>query len=104
MTCVNARSPRRMRGHAASPVSQPMDRLFIDFVGPLVRTKRGNVAILVLVDSFSKFVSLHPVRRMTSTAVLDYLERGYFPVYGTPKSIVTDNAGVFCGKEFRDVF
>jgi len=38
------------------------------------------------------------MRRMTSQAVLDYLERGYFPVFGTPKSIVTDNARVFRGK------
>jgi len=79
-----------------------MDRLFSDFVGPLVRTKRGNIAILVVVDSFSKFVSFRPFRKMTSSAVSDYLEREYFPAYGTPKSIVTDNAKVFCCKRFKD--
>jgi len=101
--CAKPAQVTRVGLHAASPVSQPMDRLFIDFVGPLVRTKKGNVAIPVVVDSFSKFVSLNPVRRTTSTAVLDYLQRGYFPVYGAPKSIVTDNTRVFCGKEFRDM-
>jgi len=80
-----------------------MDRLFSDFVGPLVRTKRGNIAILVVVDSFSKFVSFRPVRRMTSSAVSDYLEREYFPAYSTPKSNVTGNAKVFRCKEFRDM-
>jgi len=35
--------------------------------------------------------------------VSDYLEREYFPAYGTPKSIVTDNAKVFRCKEFRDL-
>ena len=89
--------------HSASPLALPMDRLFIDFVGPLVRTKRGNIAILVMVHSFSKFVSFHPVRKMTSSAVSDYLEREYFLAYGTPKSIVTDNAKVFRCKEFRDL-
>jgi len=59
--------------YSASPVPLPMDRLFIDFVGPLVRNKRGNIAILVVVDSFSKFVSFRPVRKMTSLAVSDYL-------------------------------
>jgi hypothetical protein len=43
--------------HAANPCSQPVERLFIDFVGPLTCTKRGNLAILVVVDGFSKFVS-----------------------------------------------
>jgi len=90
--------------HSASPVALPMVRLFIDFVGPLVRIKRGNIAILVVVDSFSKFVSFRPVRKMTSSAVSDYLEREYFPAYGTQKSIVTDNAKVFRCKQFRDLF
>jgi hypothetical protein len=44
--------------HSANPSSQPMEKLFIDFVGPLTRTKRGNLAILVIVDAFSKFVFL----------------------------------------------
>lgn len=67
-----------------------MDQLFVDFVGPLVSSKRGNIAILVVVDSFSKFV-------------LEYLERTFFPGYGTPRSVVTDNAKVFCCKNFKDL-
>ena len=31
------------------------------------------------------------------------LERWYFPAYGTPTSIVTDNARVFCCRQFRDL-
>jgi hypothetical protein len=34
-----------------------MEKLFIDFVRPLVRTKRGKVTILVGLDAFSKFIS-----------------------------------------------
>jgi len=88
--------------HFANSVSRAMDSLFVDFVGPLVRSKRGSIAILV-VDSFSKFVSFCPVRKITSQAVSGYLEREYFPAYGTPKSIVTDNARVFCCKDFKDL-
>ena len=94
---------QRIGLHVADPVSQPMKRLFIDFVGPLTRTKRGNLAILVTVDSFSKFVTLYPVHKIAARVVLDCLERNYFPVYRTPKSVVTDNARVFCGKEFKDL-
>ena len=88
--------------HSASPVTAPMERLFIDFVGPLIRTKHGNIGILVV--AFSKFVSFCPVRKMTSAAVSDYLGRSYFPAFGVPKSIVSDNAKAFCCKEFKDVF
>ena len=38
--------------HSASPATAPMERLFIDFVGRLTRTKRGSMGILVIVDSF----------------------------------------------------
>jgi hypothetical protein len=80
-----------------------MERLFIDFVGPLTRTKRGNIAILVIVDGFSKFVSFYPVKRVSSRVVVGCLDRSYFPAYGTPKSIVTDNASVFRCKRVRDL-
>jgi len=80
-----------------------MDKLFIDFVGLLVRTKRGNIAILVVVDAFSKFVAFYPVRKITCRVVLDCLERKFFSAYETPKYLVTDNARVFCCKLFKDV-
>jgi len=49
--------------HSPSPVSLPIDRLFIDFVGPFSRTKRDNLAFLVVVHSFSKFVVFCPCVR-----------------------------------------
>ena len=93
----------RVGFHSAKPSSYPMERLFIDFVGPLVRSKRGNIAILVVVDAFSKFANFYPVRNITSRVVLECLERRFFSAYGTPKSVVTDNARVFCCKSFRDM-
>ena len=78
--------------HSSTPCVQPMERLFIDFVEPLTRTKRGNVAIL---GSFSKFVSFFAVRKISAQVVCDCLEKAFFPAYGTPSTIVTDNARVF---------
>jgi hypothetical protein len=89
--------------HSSEPSSYPLERLFIDFVGPLVRSKRGNVAILVVLDAFSKFVVFYPVRTITSRVVRECLERRFFSAYGTPKSVVTDNARVFCCKNFKDM-
>jgi len=80
-----------------------MDRLFIDFMGPLIRTKRGNVAILVIVDGFPKFVTFHPVRRISASVVVEYLDRTYFPANGTPMSKVTDNAITFRCMQIKDL-
>ena len=81
----------------------PMERQFIDFLGPLSSTKRGSMGILVTVESFSKYVSFCPVRRMTSAEVSDYLERYYFPTFGVPKSMVSDNAKTFGYRQFKDL-
>ena len=88
--------------HTATPASCPLERIFIDFMGPLVRTKKGNQAILVVMDSFSKFVAFYPVRSITSAVVCEVLEHKYFMNYGVPKSLVSDNAKVFKSKLFYD--
>jgi putative transposase len=67
----------RVGVHSANPVSKPMERLFIDFIGPLTCTKTGNVAILVVVDGFSKFVAFHPVWKISLGVVVDYLEKSF---------------------------
>ena len=89
--------------HASQPPSSPIEKVFIDIVGSLTRTQRGHAAILVVLDGFSTFVVFFPVRRNTSQVVEQYLETSYFPVYGTPHAIVTDNASVFRSKQIRQL-
>lgn len=55
--------------HSSTPSSRPFERLFVDFVGPLTRTKRGNIAILVIFDTFSKFVWFRAVRNINAQEV-----------------------------------
>ena len=79
-----------------------MEHLFIDFVRPLTRTKRGNIAIFVILDAFSKFMFFCAVRKIYAQAGCECMESAFFPAYGRPSSIVTDNAGVFCCRMFKD--
>ena len=88
--------------HQATPASYPLEIFFFDFVGTLVRTKRGNQAILVVKNSFSKFVAFYSARNVTSAIVCDILESRYFTAYGVPNSIISDNANVFRSKAFYD--
>jgi hypothetical protein len=105
-TCVKRVKPSqnaRVGLHSAGPDSEPMERLFIDFMGPLTCSKQGNTAIFVVVDAFSKFVSFFPVQKISSQVVCNCLEKAFFPAYGTPVSVVTDNAKVFRCKQIRDL-
>jgi hypothetical protein len=58
----------------------------------MVRTRAGNQAIFVILDGFSKFVAMYPVRRITSKVVVDILLKRYFPTFGLPKILVSGNA------------
>jgi hypothetical protein len=81
--------------HNSRIVTKPMERIFIEFVGPIVRSRQGNLALLVVLDWFSKFVRMYPVRKKTSSAVVDCFVGKYFPSIGIPNYIVSDNAAVF---------
>jgi hypothetical protein len=73
--------------HDASPVSEHLARLFIDFMGPLVRSKRGNCAILVVVDAFSNFGSFFPVRKVKSQLVCDCSEGRFSKCMGSQSQL-----------------
>jgi hypothetical protein len=72
-------------------------------MGPMVRTKKGHRAILVILDGFSKFVVFYPVKSITSKVVCEAFERFYFPAYGVPEAMVSDNAKVCKSKPYCDL-
>jgi len=45
-----------------------------DFVGPLPRSKHGNQMLLVLIDRFSKWTELVPLRSATAELVVKLSE------------------------------
>ena len=47
---------------------EPMERVHIDFLGPLYKSKRGNEYILVMVDQFTKWVEKVPLPSQTAKA------------------------------------
>jgi hypothetical protein len=81
--------------HQARVAIRPLEKVFVDLVGPMVRSCAGNQAIFVILDLFSKFVAMYPVRRVTSKVVVDILLKRHFSSFGLPKFLVSDNAAVF---------
>lgn len=82
-------------------VERPWQRLYVDLLGPYPRSKAGNTTILIVVDQYSKFVLLKPLRKATAVQVVNFLEREVFHVFGTPESVWSDNGVQFVSKEFR---
>jgi transposase InsO family protein len=89
-------------GLLASEVAQrPMQKIFVDYVGKLPRSKAGNTALLVCVDAFSKFIWLIPVRETTIKATIKTLKEKIFCSFSVPEVLVSDNAQCFTSQEFR---
>lgn len=82
-------------------VGAPWQRLYVDLLGPYPRSKSGNVSLLIVLDQFSKFVLLKPLRNPTSTATIQYLESEVFHVFGVPESVLTDNGKQFISNDLE---
>ena len=79
----------------------PMEKLYIDYVGTMVRIKKGNAQILVVVDWFTKFVWLNPTRDATANSTTKVLQ-GIFAVFAFPKYIASDQGSAFRAQTFHD--
>jgi len=93
----------RVGWNTTQPSTQSMEKFFLNFVVPLTQTKRGNINIVVIVEIFSKFVWFYRVRRISSQVVVDCLEKNYFASYGSPDTIVTENARLFSLRQIKDL-
>ena len=71
-----------------------MDRLVIDTIGPLPKDRWGNEYVMVVMDSFSKWVELFPTQTVegeeAASKLLSVIGR-----YGCPLQIQTDNGTQF---------
>jgi len=75
-------------GLLASDVTQrPMQKIFIDYVGKLPRSKTGNMAIFVRVYAFSKFVWLVPVKEATTRTTIKALNGSIFGTFSGQRPV-----------------
>ena len=79
-----------------------MERLNIDHVGPYNVDDKGNQFILVIIDTFTKWIELFPVKdveaKTTAEALIQHLGR-----YGCPLQILSDNGSSFVNKIIKEL-
>ena len=81
---------------------EPMARINIDEIGPLVPDDDGNLHILVVIDCFTRFVELYPVKNTgageVSKKLIDFIGR-----YGAPRHIMSDKGTAFVNDTIRSL-
>lgn len=83
-------------------VDRPMHTLSIDTIGPFAKAYSGHVYILSIVDVFTKYCWLHPLRTATTKTATSFIESEILLKEGTPCVIICDNATIFQSKEFKN--
>lgn len=97
-------APNTNVGHLASElVCKPWEKIFVDHIGPLPRSSKGNKYILTIVDAFSKFVIMLPARNTQASTSISLLTKHVFSIFGPPKYLVSDNVSNFRSKVFQEL-
>ena len=100
----NKRGPLPNRARLKSyQAGSPMEKVHLDFLGPLPRTENGNEYILMLVDSFTKWVECIPLPSQTAEVTARAAINDFFSRFGYPYEIFTDQGRNFESELFRKI-
>lgn len=80
--------------------TQPMERLSIDFKGPLPTASR-NPYMLTVIDEYSRFPFAFPCPNMNTSTVIRCLEQ-IFSLCGMPQYVHSDQGTSFMSKDLKD--
>lgn len=93
---------RQFEGRLVSvPFDSSLQCLFIDLLGPLVKSKEQNMYILVALDGYSRFTWLYALRDCKTSLIVKTLEKVIFSNFSVPQIIVSDNASYFTSHMFK---
>ena len=74
---------------------EPFERIALDITGPFRTTINGNRFILGIIDHFSKYASLIPLKNSEAKSVAKALLKEWISTFGAPIEIITDNERSF---------
>lgn len=78
----------------------PFYCVHIDHLGPFVKSNRGHMHILCIIDGFTKFIILRAVRNTKTKTTVSIL-RDVFGIFGAPKLLISDRGTSFTSSEFE---
>ncbi|TLY45891.1 MAG: DDE-type integrase/transposase/recombinase, partial [Gammaproteobacteria bacterium] len=102
--CKLAKPPQKYyHGPLVSNHAQRIyERVYVDLMGPLTRSRQGYQYILIVMDDLSKFTFLIPLRNGTAASVIEKLQNVVFQNFSLPKTLICDNGGAFKSIELQN--
>jgi len=78
----------------------PFHTIHIDHVGPFETSRKRNKFLLVLVDAFTKFTIIEPVKSQKAGYVVKILTNLIY-LFEVPTRIISDRVTAFMSQTFR---
>ena len=82
------------------PIGRPFEKIVIDCVGPLPRTKSGKEYLLTIVCQTTRYPEAIPLGSIATRKITDELEK-FISRYGVPKKLQSDQGSNFTSRAFR---
>lgn len=87
--------------HPLDKGETPLTTYHIDHLGPLTSTNKNYKYLLTVVDGFTKFTWIYPVKTVTTEETLSKLIIQQ-QTFGTPQRIISDRNAAFTSNEFQN--
>ena len=81
----------------------PLDRIAMDILGPFPKSEKGNKYILVVGDTFTKWIEAYPIPDQCSPTIANKFVHEFISRYGVPFEVHTDQGRSFESSLFQDV-
>ncbi|GFY65757.1 transposon Tf2-11 polyprotein [Trichonephila inaurata madagascariensis] len=78
----------------------PLNTYHIDYLGPLATSHKNYKFILAVIDSFTKFFWLYPIKTTSTSEVIKKLDIQK-TTFGNPRFLITDRGTTFTSDEFH---
>lgn len=83
-----------------STANVAFEKIFLDIVGPIDKSRKGNSFILTIQDDLSKFSTAIPLADHTANTIAKAFVENFICHHGIPKAIVTDQGPDFMSRIF----
>ncbi|MCG8045070.1 MAG: DDE-type integrase/transposase/recombinase, partial [Candidatus Thiodiazotropha endolucinida] len=108
LSCSTCSQKKKGGPHGHYPMQEyhagaPMERVHIDFLGPLPKTATGNEHILVMVDQFTKWAEMIPLPTQTAETTARAAVNEFFMRFGCPFQLHSDQGRNFESRLFTAV-
>ena len=101
--CNRNKSPSRKNKSplVLNQAGVPMEKVHIDFVGPLPRSRSGNEYILVMIDQFTRWLECIPLPSQGAEVTARAAVNEFFTRFGYPLKLVSDQGANFESSLFK---